>query len=110
MHRFNDAFIHHDPDALAELVAEDCVIEHTNPAPNGSRHVGREACLAGLARGSPATRPRSSLPKRCSSQATARSCAGATPGETEESDSVRGVNLMRARGGKIVEAMGLKGA
>jgi ketosteroid isomerase-like protein len=44
--RFSDAFQHHDPAALTELVAEDCVIENTQPAPNGSRHVGREACLA----------------------------------------------------------------
>ena len=37
MRRFNQAFQRHDPDALAELVAEDCIIENTQPAPNGSR-------------------------------------------------------------------------
>src|SRR5262249_29261266 len=36
----------HDPTALADLVAEDCVIENTTPAPDGARHVGREACVA----------------------------------------------------------------
>ena len=30
--RFNDAFQRHDPTALIELVAEDCVIENTNYA------------------------------------------------------------------------------
>nr|WP_283254745.1 nuclear transport factor 2 family protein [Luteimonas galliterrae] len=44
--RYNEAFEQHDPTLLSELVAEDCVIENTTPAPNGSRHVGREACLA----------------------------------------------------------------
>jgi ketosteroid isomerase-like protein len=43
--RFNEAFQQHDPAALPELIAADCVIENSNPAPNGSRHVGREACL-----------------------------------------------------------------
>ena len=46
MRRFNQAFQRHHPDALTALVAEDCVIENTGPAPNGSRHVGRRACLA----------------------------------------------------------------
>jgi ketosteroid isomerase-like protein len=46
MRRFNQAFQRHEPDALAELVAEDCIIENTQPAPNGSGHVGRQACLA----------------------------------------------------------------
>jgi hypothetical protein len=46
MRRFNDAFRFHDPAALVPLVADDCTIENTNPAPDGSRHVGRDACLA----------------------------------------------------------------
>ena len=45
MRRFNAAFLRHDPTLLDDLVAEDCVIENTTPAPNGSRHVGRAACL-----------------------------------------------------------------
>lgn len=43
--RFNDVFQHHDPSALRALVAADCVVENTQPAPNGSRHVGRDACV-----------------------------------------------------------------
>src|SRR5258705_4881389 len=46
LRRFNDAFVRHDPGALVDLVAEDCVLENTNPAPGGARHVGRAACLA----------------------------------------------------------------
>ncbi len=44
--RFNDAFQLHDPSLLDDLIAPDCVLENSTPAPNGSRHVGREACLA----------------------------------------------------------------
>jgi hypothetical protein len=45
MRRFNQAFLTHDPSLLPPLVAEDCVIENTVPAPNGQRVVGRPACL-----------------------------------------------------------------
>ncbi len=43
---FNEAFHRHDAAALTTLVAQECVVENSHPAPNGSRHVGREACLA----------------------------------------------------------------
>lgn len=33
LQRFNQVFLAHEPAALSELVAEDCVIENTNPAP-----------------------------------------------------------------------------
>jgi hypothetical protein len=46
LRRFNEVFLSHDPAALADLVAEDCIIENTNPAPDGSRHVGRAARIA----------------------------------------------------------------
>ena len=110
MHRFNAAFIRHEPAALVELVAEDCVIENTQPAPNGSRHVGRDACLAvwqGLA-GNSATQFQPEEVFVAGDRAILRWRYVWGGGE---SDSVRGVNLMRARGGKIVEAMGyVKGA
>ena len=110
MHRFNDAFIHHEPESLVELVAEDCVIENTTPAPNGSRHVGREACLAvwqGLA-GNPQTQFQPEEVFVAGDRAILRWRYVFGAGS---SDSIRGVNLMRSRDGRIVEAMGyVKGA
>jgi SnoaL-like domain len=44
--RFNDAFVQRDPDVLVGLVADDCVMESTQPAPNGTRYVGYDACLS----------------------------------------------------------------
>ncbi len=35
--RFNDAFQLHDPSLLDDLIAADCVLENSTPAPNGSR-------------------------------------------------------------------------
>lgn len=105
MRRFNDAFLHHDPEALPPLVAADCVIENTQPAPDGSRHVGRDACLAvwqGIAGNRAAHFELEDVEahgERAIIRWRYRWGGGAE-------DSVRGVNLMRVRGGLIVEAMG----
>lgn len=112
--RYNEVFLRHDPSALAELVAPDCVIENTSPAPDGSRHVGREACLA-LWRGiatAPGTRFDIEDVAEHGEQATIRWRLHWGEGQAEsERGSVRGVNLMRVRGGRIVEARGyVKGA
>src|SRR5436309_12551248 len=39
--RFNEAFNRHDADALATLVTDDTVFEHTSLAPDGRRLEGR---------------------------------------------------------------------
>lgn len=105
MRRFNDVFQLHDPSALHELVAEDCVIENTQPAPNGSRHVGRDACIAlwtGIAT-APGTHFDLENVIVTGERAIIlwRFCWG-----DGEANSVRGVNLMQVRDGLIVEAKG----
>jgi len=42
MRRFNEVFQRHDPAALEGLVAPDCVIENTHPAPDGGRSGSEE--------------------------------------------------------------------
>jgi ketosteroid isomerase-like protein len=108
--RFNEAFQQHDPAALPELIAEDCVIENASPAPNGSRHVGREACL--MLWGRLATTAGTQFDVEevvvAGERATIRWRLRWGEAETQ---SVRGVNLMRVQGGQIVEALGyVKGA
>jgi ketosteroid isomerase-like protein len=103
--QFNQAFVQHDASLLDALVAEDCVMESVEPAPDGTRYVGREACLEFW-------------------QKLANSRDGAfTPEEIDAIDeraiirwryrfgpalskSVRGVNVMRVRDGLITEAFG----
>ena len=103
--QFNRAFVQHDASLLDDLVAEDCVMESVEPAPDGTRYVGRNACLEFW-------------------QKLATSRDGAfTPEEIVAIDdraiirwryrfgpalskSVRGVNVMRVRDGLIVEAFG----
>ena len=46
LHRFNQAFLTHDPSLLAALIAPDCVVERSQPTAEGTHLVGRDACLA----------------------------------------------------------------
>jgi ketosteroid isomerase-like protein len=105
MRRFHEAFDRHDPDALINFVAEDCIIENTNPAPNGTVHAGKAACLAvwqGLVQ-APGTWFTREEVLAFGDRAIVR--WRYHWGENAD-QSIRGVNLMRVRDGKVVEAMG----
>lgn len=110
LQRFNQVFLSHDPSALQDLVAEDCVIENTQPAPDGSRHVGRAACIelwSKIATDAGIRFETESI--------TARGDRGEIRWRLfwgpDRDSSVRGVNLMRVRDGRVVEAQGyVKGA
>jgi hypothetical protein len=108
MRRFNEAFLLHDPTRLYGMIAEDCVIENINPAPNGDRCVGRDACVAlwtGVAT-APGTHFDLEETFAMGDRAIIRWRFW-----SDEAHSVRGVNLMRVRDGLIVEGMGyVKGA
>jgi ketosteroid isomerase-like protein len=103
--RFNDAFLQHDPVALVDLVADNCVMESIQPAPNGTRYEGRDVCLAFWQALANDTTTRFELEDVVVADDRAiirwryRFGAG-------EDGSVRGVNLMRVRDGQIVEALG----
>ncbi|HTV18586.1 MAG TPA: nuclear transport factor 2 family protein [Polyangiaceae bacterium] len=108
MERFNAAFQSHDPGGLEAIIAPDCVIENTHPAPDGARHEGRAACLAlwssiALARELRFEVERVEVFDDCGILAWRLHREGAAP--------LRGVNLMRTHAGLIVEARGyVKGA
>ena len=103
--RFNQAFVHHDASLLENLIAEDCVMESVEPAPDGTRYVGRNACLefwqklADSRDGAFATEDIVAIDEHAIIRW--RFCFG--PGLSK---SVRGVNVMRVRDGLIVEALG----
>ena len=103
--QFNEVFLRHDPAPLHELVARDCVIENTTPAPNGARREGREACVALWTEIATAPGTHFDLEDVVVAGDRAiirwRFCRG-----EGEANSVRGVNLMRVRDGLIVEAKG----
>ncbi|WP_159587709.1 nuclear transport factor 2 family protein [Chelativorans xinjiangense] len=103
--RFHAAFEAHRADELDDLIGEGCVLENTAPAPDGARYDGREACLdfwKGIASSANLVFEAEEI------------WAGGDRGiirwklrwGENESDRVRGVNIMRVRGGKIVEGLG----
>jgi ketosteroid isomerase-like protein len=102
--RFNQAFIRHDASLLEDLIAEDCVMESVEPAPNGTRVVGRAANLklwqnlANDRAGAFAVEDVVVFGDRANIRWRYRSGPGL-------SQSVRGVTLMRLRDGLIVEAL-----
>jgi hypothetical protein len=98
-------FLSHDPSALDDLVAENCRVENSQPAPDGSVHVGKEACIA-LWSGIAASAHIRFEPE----QVEARGDLGIITwklyfGEGAR-DWVRGVNIMRVADGRIVEGRG----
>jgi ketosteroid isomerase-like protein len=44
--QFGAAWGAHDLDAVLALISDDCVFDATGPAPDGARHVGRDAIRA----------------------------------------------------------------
>jgi ketosteroid isomerase-like protein len=103
--RYNDAFGHHDPAPIADLVADDCVLENTSPAPDGARFEGREACVVFWQQIAADRSLTFEVEEVIVMEDRAMIFWRLRFGPTAE-DAVRGVNLMRVRDGKIVEARG----
>lgn len=101
--RFNQAFRDRDPAILSDLVAVDCVMESIQPAPDGTRYEGYDACLAFWE--ALATDPVAFFDVEdtitMGDRAVIRWRFNFGGG-----GSVRGVNLMHVRDGRIVEALG----
>jgi ketosteroid isomerase-like protein len=103
--QFNQAFLQHDASLLDDLVAENCVMESVEPAPDGTRYVGRDACLefwqklANNRDGAFADEEIVAFGEHAIIRWRYRFGPGL-------SKSVRGVNVMRVRDGRIVEALG----
>ena len=103
--RFNRAFTERRADALPDLVAEGCVMEAIQPAPDGARTEGREACLAFwralIDDPSVQFQPEDVVVAGEHATIRWRYRFGRGP-----NDYVRGVNLMTVRAGRITEALG----
>jgi ketosteroid isomerase-like protein len=103
--RFNQAFVQHDASLLEGLIAEDCVMESVEPAPDGTRFVGRAACLefwqklANNRDGAFTTEDIVAIDERAIILWRYHFGQG-------QAQSVRGVNVMRVRDGLITEALG----
>lgn len=100
--RFNEAFRIDAPDLLVDIIADDCVMEGVGPAPDGNRWDGYAECLAGwqgLIR-DPGIRFEVEHVDVDGERAVIR-------WRLHHAEApFRGVNLMRVRDGRIVEALG----
>jgi ketosteroid isomerase-like protein len=105
LHRFHEAFLRHDPSLLKDLVAEDCVMESVEPAPDGTRYVGRNACLTfwqNLASNKDSAFEREDI-AAFADRGIIRWRYRFGPGLSQ---SVRGVTVMTVIEGRIAEALG----
>ncbi|MDI2131120.1 nuclear transport factor 2 family protein [Yinghuangia seranimata] len=113
---FNAAFTKRAPELLDDLVHEDCVMVSVQPAPEGTRYEGLDACL-GFWRALALDLNTTFTPTDVyvfGDRAVIKWRVAFQPGEVNEvfgdahADSVwmLGVNLMEIRDGRIVEALG----
>src|SRR5262249_54210922 len=99
--RFGAAWAAHDLDAALELVTDDCVFDATGPAPDGRRAVGRDAIRA-------AWQP---IFDDASSRFEAGEAFAAGDRVVQlwryswDGGHVRGVDVMRVRGGLVAEKL-----
>jgi len=102
MRRFNQAFQDHDPAAFPDLIAQNCVMETMQPAPDGVRYEGYDANLAfwqALA-SDRSTRFETEEMTAIDDRAIIRWRI-----HFGEGQSLRGVTLLRIRDGRIAEAL-----
>src|SRR5687767_8297824 len=102
MRRFNEAFKNHDPAAFPDLVAQDCVMESMQPAPNGTRYEGYDVNLAFWQALASDRNTRFET-----EEMTAIGDRGIIRWRIHfgEGQSLRGVTLLRVRDGRIAEAL-----
>lgn len=103
MHRFNQAFHDREPAILKGLIAPGCVMESIQPAPEGTRYEGYDACLAFWE--ALATDPIAHFDVEDTFAMGDRAIIR-WRFNFGDGGSVRGVNLMHVREGQIVEALG----
>ena len=101
--RFNDAFNRHDVDAVMAAMSDDCVFESTAP-PHGERHVGQAAVRAAweaFFAASPTAHFDAEEVIVTGDRCIVRWAYSWTDGDTP--GSVRGVDVITVRDGKVAE-------
>ena len=109
LYRFNQAFLDHDPAALAPLIAPDCVVERSQPSPDQTHLYGREACLS-MWQAIAANRGGSFELEDVVVMGERGLIFWSYRSGPSDADVSRGINIMTVRDGLIVEGRGyLKG-
>ncbi len=102
--RFIAAFLQRDPAAFVDLVADDCVMETMQPAPAGARYEGYDANVAFWQTMVLDRRGTFEVEDVWVAEDRAVNRWKYTFGVGKD-EYVRGVTILRVRGGKIAEAL-----
>jgi ketosteroid isomerase-like protein len=104
--RFNAAVNAHDLDALRTVMADDIVFENTNPAPDGTRYAGFEAVAAFWVKWF-AANPGATIETEETFVAGDRAVVRWVYRKLRDGKPwhLRGVDVFRVRGGKVVEKL-----
>lgn len=103
--QFNESFRVHDISLLKNLIAEECVMEAAMPAPNGSKTIGKNDCLAFWQQLILATDTQFT-PEEVTVMGEKAIIFWRYQWGTGEENSVRGVNIMTVKDGLITKALG----
>ncbi|MBG0851752.1 nuclear transport factor 2 family protein [Streptomyces spinoverrucosus] len=103
--QFNRAFREHDPSLLRDLLAEDCYLENSGPAPDGSRHKGYAECLEFWSQIA-GNKNLEFVPEEVWAAGERAVCRWTLRWGSGPQDFVRGVNVTRLKNGRIVESFG----
>jgi ketosteroid isomerase-like protein len=104
VHRFNEAFNRHDVDGVMAMMTADCVFENTQPSPDGERFVGAAAVRAFWTRFFETT-PGARFETEEIFATGDRALVRWVFHWDERGGHVRGVDVMRVRGGKVAEKL-----
>jgi ketosteroid isomerase-like protein len=102
INRFNRGFQEHDPSVFVDLVADDCVMETIQPAPDGERH---ESYAANHRFWQQLAADRSVWFDIEDTVVMGEHATIRWRLNFNDGGSVRGVNLLRVRDGRIIEAL-----
>jgi hypothetical protein len=103
--RFDRAFRTHEPGDLIDIIGEDCVLENTGPAPDGATYKGYDECLA-FWQDIAANKDLNFDTEGVDIIEDRAIIRWRLHWGTTKDQSVRGVNIMRVKDGKVVEALG----
>ena len=105
VHRFNEAFNRHDVDAVMRAMTEDCVFENTLPPPDGERFEGQAQVRSfweRFFRSSPTSVFEAEETFAAGDRCVVRWLYRWTD-EEGRAGHIRGVDVIRVRGGKVAE-------
>jgi len=103
--RFEHAFQTHDSRGLIDIISDDCILENTGPAPDGARYIGGDACIK-FWTDVVDNRNMYFDEENIDILGDRAIIRWRLVWGDSNAESVRGVNIMRVRDGKIVEALG----